>query len=656
MLFTPFQLGRLTLKNRIVALPVFTGYALPDGRVSNMLVDHYTELGRSGAAMVVVANAAVSPDGVTSPYNLRADRDDFIPGLARLARNLKKNGALACLQLNHAGRFAKTEHPLQPSPLDGANLTFNVSSLKDFMNSFPLARRFGLTQDLLRRFLTWNRAMTGEEKERTIDAFGSAAARAVEAGFDLIELHGATGYLLAQFLSPFTHKVDPHEGDPSEIRMAFPLAVLDEVRHRIPPDFPVGFRLMLREWVPGGIELKDALAFAARLEAKGTAYLSAAAGTYNSIFLKPVARNTAKPAYLQRDVAALTRSVKVPAIIAGRITKPELAEKILRRGAAPLIGVGRSLRVDSEWVQKASKGIKTTPCLNCNHCLKQVTLGRAFTCSRWPRWRQEKTDLEHKLLSRGWFHDLVVAADEKDMLLLSETVPFFLPDRHGISASFLLLAAREEDQTLEKAWADFRRRNRQSWTRRPFSGGRLAHQVARAADKPDDRLREEVDRGGYGTVLLCRNPGQPWREHFLYKQRSKVLGLLGPHPRRNRVLVPLDLSDMSPLVLSYVCHALLGKPGLFLDIVHVLEGPSGQAMRRWDEMMHLLDFPADFRLRLVPTGGDVAADILRIAGQQDCGVVVMGKRGLSGIKRLLLGSVSASVAKGLTNQSLFLID
>ena len=105
-IFSPFRLGPYQLKNRLIALPVYTGYAYPDGRVSPQLIGNYTKLAQSGAAMVVVANAAVAPDGATSTYSLRVDRDEYIPGLARLARAIKQNGAIACLQLNHAGRFA----------------------------------------------------------------------------------------------------------------------------------------------------------------------------------------------------------------------------------------------------------------------------------------------------------------------------------------------------------------------------------------------------------------------------------------------------------------------------------------------------------------------------------------------------------------------
>ena len=155
MLFTPFAIGPLTLKNRLVALPVFTGYALPDGRVSDLLIGHYASLAESGVAMVVVANAAVSADGVLAVNNLRIDRDDFIPALARLARAIQQRGALAVLQLNHGGRFAKTGQPLSPSALDTTHIPFNIESLKDLMNFFPLEDRFGLTRDFMQRLAAW---------------------------------------------------------------------------------------------------------------------------------------------------------------------------------------------------------------------------------------------------------------------------------------------------------------------------------------------------------------------------------------------------------------------------------------------------------------------------------------------------------------------
>ena len=200
--------------------------------------------------MVVVANAAVTSDGVTSTYNLRIDRDDYIPGLTRLAKAIRQQGLIACLQLNHAGRFAKTEQPLLPSPIESSNLAFNIEALKDFMNFFPLESRFKLTRNFLRQARHWRRAMTAADLERIIVKYGEAAVRAYWAGFDMIELHGANGYLICEFLSPFSNKIQHGFGGSFQERTTFPLNVIKEIKRKVMSNFPIGFRLMIREWVP----------------------------------------------------------------------------------------------------------------------------------------------------------------------------------------------------------------------------------------------------------------------------------------------------------------------------------------------------------------------------------------------------------------------
>ena len=391
VIFSPLRVGPLELKNRLVALPVYTGYAHPGGRVSALLTDHYTRLADSGVAMVVVANAAVAPDGIGSTYNLRVDHDEFLPGLTELAAAIKGHGALACLQLNHAGRFAKTEQPLLPSPADSENLAFNITALKDFMNFFPFEKRFRLTRYFLKLFSTWRRAMTLEDCQKVVKQFGDAAFRAFQAGFDMIELHGANGYLLCQFLSAFTNKGTSVTGGEFENRTAIPLAVIREVKQRLPANFPVGFRLLLEEWVPGGINLQEALTLAQILQDEGIAYLSATAGTYSSIFSAQSLKKMSKPAYMRDEVSRLTSQVTIPTIISGRITKPSLARTLINEGVADLIGLGRSLRADFDWVKKVKerREKEITYCINCNNCLKRVILDQGFNCSQWPRSLQE---------------------------------------------------------------------------------------------------------------------------------------------------------------------------------------------------------------------------------------------------------------------------
>jgi len=656
LLFDPFQLGPHTLKNRLVAVPVFTGYALPDGQVSDLLMEHYASLAASGVAMVVVANAAVSRDGVASSYNLRADSNDFLPGLARLAKAIKRGGALACLQLNHAGRYARAEKPLMPSPLSGEHLSFNISSLKEFMEFFPLERRFGLTRDFLQRLLTWNTSMTEHDKEHILACFGDAAARAWKAGFDVVELHGATGYLLSQFLSGYTHRPRPGGADDFEQRAAFPLRVFREVRRRLPAGFPIGFRLLLREGVPHGIDLPEAIAFARLLDREGAAYLSPSMGTYNSMFLSEIRRQMARPGYLQEGTAALSREIHAPTILSGRMLTPRMAERALSSGVAHLIGLGRGLRTDTDWVRKARRGERVTVCVNCNRCLKRVVLERGFSCARWPHWVRERIDLEQRLLTRGMFRGLWVVADARDGETLKAFMPHMIPARHGISTDILFLTAPDSPSVLETLRADIVEWSTRMWNDRGFGGGAL-HHLTRQTDAPlEEALGMEVERGAYGAILLGRNPREPWRERFLYKQRGKVVGLFNLNARWSRVLVPVDLSLSTLIVMRLLSHALLRNPAFTLDFVHVLQGDPVAALRRWEEMAKILGWDERITLRLLSPEGKAADAILREMETGGYGTVVMGKRGLSRIKRMLLGSVSAAVLHGLTDQSIVMID
>ncbi len=336
-IFSPFAIGNLKLKNRLVSLPVYTGYAHPDGRTSSLLIDHYRQLAGTGVAVVTVANAAVSSDGVVAKHNLRVDQDELISGLRRLANTIKEGNTLACLQLNHGGRFANTEQPLLPTSIDGSNLAFNIASLKNFMTFFPLEKRFRLTRTFLSQTAKWRRAMTAEDIGRIIVDFGQAASRAYRAGFDMVEIHGANGYLICQFLSAFTNRCAEGSAGDLAHRAAIPLAVVREIKQRVPADFPIGFRLLLREWVPDGIDLPEAIQIAKLLQKEGVAYLSASVGTYNSIFSSEALAHMGRAAYLESDMRRLTSTVDIPTIISGRIIHPSIADKLIREGVADLI-------------------------------------------------------------------------------------------------------------------------------------------------------------------------------------------------------------------------------------------------------------------------------------------------------------------------------
>ncbi len=174
LLFSPFRPKGLVLKNRITMAPLFLSYANPDGTASELIIDYYREMAASGAAMIVTENVAVDPSGMGSPFTLRSDNDRSIAELAKIATVIHQEGAIAICQLNHAGRYAHAaQKRLAPSPVK--------------------------TGEVLPK------EMNREEIETIIRSYADAATRVKEAGFDGVELHGGTGYLLVQFLSQRTN-------------------------------------------------------------------------------------------------------------------------------------------------------------------------------------------------------------------------------------------------------------------------------------------------------------------------------------------------------------------------------------------------------------------------------------------------------------------
>ena len=237
-LFSPLQVGGLKLKNRLTMAPLYLGYAGEGGTVSPLLLDHYRLMAQSGVALVVVENATIDhPTGSGSNRTLRTDTDECLDGLARLARTIKGEGTLACLQINHAGRFAGiASQSLAPSAVEA----------------------FGRTP----------RALTTDEMQHIAEKFADAARRVQKAGFDMVELHGGTGYLLAQFISPRTNRRDDDYGGSLQNRCRFPVEVLSAVKAAV-NDFPVGYRFLANEWLPDGLGIEESCQAARALEAAG---------------------------------------------------------------------------------------------------------------------------------------------------------------------------------------------------------------------------------------------------------------------------------------------------------------------------------------------------------------------------------------------------
>lgn len=360
-LFSPLRLGGLTLANRITMAPLFLGYAKPSGEVSPLILEHYRQMGDSGAAMIMVENVCVDPGGLGSPFTLRADDDRFLEGLAELAKIIKQGGALAGLQLNHAGRYAHVAQAVAPSAV-------------------PLGERVP-------------RALNAQEIAGLVEAFAAAARRARQAGFDLVELHGGTGYLLAQFLSPrLNQRSDAYGGGPEQ-RLRFPLEVIAAVRATAGADAPLGYRYLADEWLPGGWTLDQARQAAPRLAGAGLAYLSVMGGCYESFQLPERQTQEKQQGYMTDLAAGIKSAVDIPVIAAGRIQEPAYAEELLAQGKCDLVGLARVLLADPLWPRKAGEGraAEIVPCEpNCSLCFKQVMQGQPVTCSQWSKQARER--------------------------------------------------------------------------------------------------------------------------------------------------------------------------------------------------------------------------------------------------------------------------
>jgi 2,4-dienoyl-CoA reductase (NADPH2) len=443
-----------------------------------------------------------------------------------------------------------------------------------------------------------------------------------------------------------------------ESRLRFPIEVVREVRRRLPDRVLLGWRLLLREWVPDGIDLEEALALAARLEGEGVNYLSPSVGTYHSMFTAEARAFMAPPAYLRQDARALRQRMRIPLIVSGRVLTPALAEGLLAEGAGDLVGLGRGLRADPAWVRKARSGSAVRTCRNCNLCLRRVVLDRGFVCSRWPNRAQMRIDFEQRLLKRHFNRNLWVAATAEDLdALQSAAAAAMLPTRPDATTTVLIIqkpdnrsASLTERIPAFVEWLGAERR------RQKRAESKLFHAIVETEGPPEATIGIELERRGCGSLLLPRHPKEPWRERLLYRVRAKAVSLIGAHPHWTHVLVFLDLSLTSLFVLRHLEYSFMRNPAFHLDFIHVLQGSESSARRRWREMQAILRWDNPAELIVVPMASDAAESILREVRRREGGTVVLGKRGLSRIKRFFLGSVSAAVLHGLDDRTLVLID
>lgn len=364
LLFQPFRLGSLQLRNRLVMAPLGTNLADVHGAVSRPLIDWYRERAWGGVGLVIVENASADDRfGRGLAHQIRLTDPKYIPGLAALAEAIKEAGARAAIQINIQGGGIDPDLSPGIQPVGPSSVSYIFdSSEKD--SGLPTRMKKPKTL----------RALNKEEIEELRKSYIRAASIAKSAGFDAIELHGAHGYLLAAFLSPAANQRNDEYGGSIENRFRFIREVSEGIKEQVGDDYPIIFRFSGQEYYKGGREIRESQLIAKLLEEAGINAIHVSAGismlAEAYAWVNPPASFPLVP--FIEDAAAIKKVVKIPVIGVGKINSPELAEKILADKKADLIALGRPLIADPEWPQKVQEGRKQDirPCLYCNRCLR----------------------------------------------------------------------------------------------------------------------------------------------------------------------------------------------------------------------------------------------------------------------------------------------
>lgn len=320
-LLDPLEVKGITFKNRIVMPPMQTGRATTKGAVTDRLINFYTKRSAS-LGLLIIEHCYVSTRGKLSFKQMGIHNDELNEGLKKLAESIHKLDTPVVVQISHAGAVANKrvigEQPAGPS-----------------------ATRL-------------SRELTREEIEAIPDEFALATERAIKAGFDGVELHGAHGFLLNQFFSPLFNKRKDEYGGSLKNRMRLPLMVVDKIQKALNGKLLL-YRLGADDLAPNGTKIKDSVAFAAELERSGVDIIDVSGGFCGS---EPKKLRKIK-GYFIPQAHEIKKAVKVPVIGVGGITRQDYANSLIREGKVDLVAVGRALWKDPQWAEKAVETLKT---------------------------------------------------------------------------------------------------------------------------------------------------------------------------------------------------------------------------------------------------------------------------------------------------------
>lgn len=374
-IFEPFTVKNMTMKNRIVMMPMGTNYGEQNGEMSYQHIHYYALRAKGGTGLLIVENASVdSPLGSNGTTQLRIDQDNYIPRLFKLCEEVHRYGACIAIQLNHAGASAMSSR-IGGQPVSASGVPSKEGG------EIP-------------------RPLTEEEIAAIAKKFGQAARRAQIAGFDAVEIHAGHSYLLSQFLSPTTNKRTDRFGGSFENRARFAALVMKITRAAVGPLFPILLRISTDEMVEGGNSLEDTLELLRYFQQEAD-IIDASAGLNGSIQYQ-IDANYLPDGWRSYMAKAVKERFGKPAITMGNIRDPKVANDILERGDADLIGMGRGLIADPEWVNKVEAGREglIRKCISCNiGCAgHRIGLNRPIRCTVNPTVNEGTEYRRHKVV------------------------------------------------------------------------------------------------------------------------------------------------------------------------------------------------------------------------------------------------------------------
>ena len=369
-IFSECRVGSVTLPNRVAFPAWLLNYANTDGTVSNKLMKFYTDLGKGGCGLIFTGAAVVVNEGIPFDRAMLIDRDEVIPGLTKLFDAIREPGSIPAIQLVHYGRQSSTS-------VSGDVLLAPSAIPCPIMSQFDPEYKV--------------REMTMEDIAGIRNAFIAAAERGAKAGVDIVEVHACHGYLLAEFLSPYSNKRTDAYGGSVENRARLTVEIIEGIRARLKDKVAISVRISGDEFVDGGLEPADYKEIVPMFEKAGMDLLSVAAGVYESME-RIVPPKTLGPTPHVDVAAKVKKFANVPVIAVGSIISPglQVAEAILSSGKADICAMGRAQMADPEIVKKSAQGRENEirQCKHCNSCTFWTTGDPEVYCAVNPDYKK----------------------------------------------------------------------------------------------------------------------------------------------------------------------------------------------------------------------------------------------------------------------------